>query len=196
LREEFQKADSGADNAGKVLVLDETMDFDKFEIDTEIVKLINTSQHSTAQVAKVFGIPLQKFGIESSNLRLKDSMPDYLQSTLSTYMKGITSIFEFKLFPRSNRTLQFDTETYRKVDWASYTETISKQYNDGVITLTEYRRKIGEPPVKGDYGDKHRVSLNLVNADLVDAYQQATADNRRRTPAFSGASSEGGETSE
>ena len=93
LREEFQKANSGADNAGKVLVLDDSMDFDKFEIDTEILKLINTSQHSTAQVAKVFGIPLHKFGIETSNMSLKDSMADYLQSTLSTYMKGITSIF-------------------------------------------------------------------------------------------------------
>ena len=178
LRDEFQKANSGADNAGKVLVLDDSMDFDKFEIDTEILKLINTSQHSTAQVAKVFGIPLHKFGIETSNMSLKDSMADYLQSTLSTYMKGITSIFEFKLFPRSSRTLQFDTETYRKVDWASYTETVSKQYNDGVITLNEYRRKIGEPPVKGEYGDKHRVSLNLVDADLVNEYQMKRMDNR------------------
>ena len=178
LREEFQKANSGADNAGKVLVLDDSMDFDKFEIDTEILKLINTSQHSTAQVAKVFGIPLHKFGIETSNMSLKDSMADYLQSTLSTYMKGITSIFEFKLFPRSSRTLQFDTETYRKVDWASYTETVSKQYNDGAITLNEYRRKIGEPPTTGAYGDKHRVSLNLVDAELVNEYQMKRMDNR------------------
>ena len=178
LRDEFQKANSGADNAGKVLVLDDSMDFDKFEIDTEILKLINTSQHSTAQVAKVFGIPLHKFGIETSNMSLKDSMADYLQSTLSTYMKGITSVFEFKLFPRSGRTLQFDTETYRKVDWAAYTETVSKQYNDGVITLNEYRRKIGEPPAEGAYGDKHRVSLNLIDAEIANAYQEKMADNR------------------
>ena len=178
LREEFQKANSGADNAGKVLVLDDSMDFDKFEIDTEILKLINTSQHSTAQVAKVFGIPLHKFGIETSNMSLKDSMADYLQSTLSTYMKGITSVFEFKLFPRSSRTLQFDTETYRKVDWSAYTETVSKQYNDGVITLNEYRRKIGEPPAKGAYGDKHRVSLNLIDAEIANTYQEKMADNR------------------
>src|SRR5690625_385745 len=178
LRDEFQKANSGADNAGKVLVLDDSMDFDKFEIDTEILKLINTSQHSTAQVAKVFGIPLHKFGIETSNMSLKDSMADYLQSTLSTYMKGITSVFEFKLFPRSSRTIQFDTETYRKVDWGAYTETVSKQYNDGVITLNEYRRKIGEPPVEGAYGDKHRVSLNLVDAEIANTYQEKMADNR------------------
>lgn len=181
LRDEFQKANSGADNAGKVLVLDDSMDFDKFEIDTEILKLINTSQHSTAQVAKVFGIPLHKFGIETSNMSLKDSMADYLQSTLSTYMKGITSIFEFKLFPRSGRTLQFDTETYRKVDWSAYTETVSKQYNDGAITLNEYRRKIGEPPTTGAYGDKHRVSLNLVDAELVNEYQIKRMDNRLKS---------------
>lgn len=196
IREKFQEANAGANNSGKVLVMDETMDYDRFEIDTEILKLINTSQHSTAQVAKVFGIPLHKFGIETTNMSLKDSMADYLQSTLSTYMKGITSVFEFKLFPNSSRNLEFDTETYRKVDWESYTDTVSKQYNDGVITLNEYRRKIGEPPVDGEYGDKHRVSLNLVNAELVDAYQQATADNRRRTPAISVDETEGGENYE
>lgn len=192
LRDEFQRANSGADNAGKVLVLDETMDFDKFEIDTEILKLINTSQHSTAQVAKVFGIPLHKFGIETSSMSLKDSMADYLQSTLSTYMEGITSAFEFKLFARSNRKLDFDTESYRKVDWAAFTDTVSKQYNDGVITLNEYRRKIGEPPVKGDYGDKHRVSLNLVNAELVDDYQKANMDNRQKSAADSSSTSRRG----
>src|SRR5699024_12446364 len=112
----------------------------------------------------VFVSPCHKFGIETSNLSIKDSMAQYLQSTLSTYMKGITSAFEFKLFFRSSRTLQFDTETYRKVDWSAYTETVSKQYNDGVITLNEYRRKIGEPPVDSEYGDRQRVSLNLVDA--------------------------------
>src|SRR5699024_11340765 len=74
MREKFQEANSGANNAGKVLVLDETMDYESFEIDTEILKLINTSQHSTAQVAKVFGIPLHKFGIETSNMSLKDKI--------------------------------------------------------------------------------------------------------------------------
>lgn len=178
LRDEFQKANSGAANAGKVLVMDETMDYDKFEIDTEILKLINSSQHSTAQVAKVFGIPLHKFGIEVSNMSLKDSMADYLQSTLSRYMKGITSELEFKLFPNSNRTLEFDTETYRRVDWESYAETISNQYNDGAITLDEYREKLGYPIVDKDYAQKHRVSLNQVNAELVDEYQKSRIDNR------------------
>ena len=129
-------------------------------------------------MAKVFGIPLHKFGIEVSNMSLKDSMADYLQSTLSRYMKGIVSEFEFKLFPNSSRTLEFDTESYRKVDWESYSESISQQYNDGVITLNEYREKLGYPTVDEDYANTHRVSLNLVNASLVDDYQKATMDNR------------------
>lgn len=178
MRKEFQEANSGTSNAGKVLVLDESMDYDKFEIDTEILKLINTSQHSTAQVAKVYGIPLHKFGIETTNMSLKDSMADYLQSTLATYMKGITSSFEFKLFTYNSRTLEFDTESYRKADWETYSKSISEQWKDGAITLNEYRDKLGLPPVNADYADKHRVSLNQVNAEIVDEYQKATMDNR------------------
>lgn len=178
MRDEFQKANAGAANAGKVLVLDESMDYEKFEIDTEILKLINTSQHSTAQVAKVYGIPLHKFGIETTNMSLKDSMAEYLQSTLSTYMKGITSAFGFKLFSYDTRELEFDTETYRKADWETYAKTVSEQWNDGAITLDEYRQKIGMPPVGAEYAKKHRVSLNLVNAEIVDEYQKATMDNR------------------
>ena len=180
IRQEFQKVNSGANNAGKVLVLDETMDYDKFEIDTEILKLINSSNHSTAQVAKVFGIPLHKFGIQVANMSLKDGMQDYLQSTLSRYMKGILSELEFKLLPYSNRTLDFDTETYRRIDWNSYAETVSEQYKDGAITLNEYREKIGMPPVDETYANKHRVSLNQVNAEMVDEYQKSRMDNRLR----------------
>lgn len=180
LRVEFQKANSGANNAGKVLVLDETMDYSKFEIDTEILKLINSSNHSTAQVAKVFGIPLHKFGINTSNMSMKDSMSDYLQTTLSRYMKGIQSEFEFKLLPNTNRTLDFDTESYRRIDWEGYSETISNQYKDGALTLDEYREKIGMPPIGEDYAKTHRVSLNMVNAEMVDEYQASRIDKRLR----------------
>lgn len=178
LRDEFQESHSGANQAGKVLVLDDSMEFDKFQIDTEILKLINTSQHSTAQVAKVFGIPLHKFGITNNNISLKESMADYLQSTLSTYMKGITSAFEFKLFATNARNLEFDTESYRKVDFEAYSQTLSEQYQNGVITLNEYRTKIGLPKVDAEYANKHRVSLNLIDAEMAKEYQKATMDNR------------------
>lgn len=191
LRDEFQKANSGSNQAGKVLVMDETMEYERFEINTEVLKLINTSDHSTAQVAKVFGIPLHKFGIVTSSLSFKDTMADYLQTTLSRYIKGITSSFGFKLFPRSSRELDFDTEAYRKADWTSYVDTLSNQYNDGVITLNEYRSKLGLEPVDKDYADKHRVSLNQVNAELVDEYQQKTMDNR--TKSIKGLTLEGGD---
>lgn len=178
MRKEFQEANSGAHNTGKVLVLDETMDYEGFEIDTEILKLINTSQHSTAQVAKNFGIPLHKFGIETTNMSLKDSMADYLQSTLSTYMKGITSAFAFKLFTYDHRELEFDTETYRKVDWETFAKTLREDLKTGAISLNEYRRKMGYSPIDADYADKHRVSLNMVNAEIVDEYQKKNMDNR------------------
>ncbi|WP_264879277.1 phage portal protein, partial [Sporosarcina sp. NCCP-2378] len=47
LRDEWQNANAGSDKAHKVLVLDETMEYEPIEVDTEILKLINTSVHNT-----------------------------------------------------------------------------------------------------------------------------------------------------
>src|SRR5699024_4389979 len=71
LKEEWQKANSGIESAHKVIVLDETMEYEPIEVNTEVLKLINTSQHSTVQVAKVFGIPRHKFGLETSNMSIE-----------------------------------------------------------------------------------------------------------------------------
>lgn len=93
-------------------------------------------------------------------------------------MKAVTSAFEFKLFMTNARNLEFDTESYRKVDFEAYSQTLSDQYQNGVITLNEFRTKIGLPKVKEEYANKNRVSLNQVNAEIVDEYQKATMDNR------------------
>ena len=44
-REEFHKAFSGTKQAGKVVVLDESMTFDQLEVDTEVLKLIRKINH-------------------------------------------------------------------------------------------------------------------------------------------------------
>src|SRR5699024_10828384 len=99
LKEEWQKTNSGTDQAHKVVVLDETMEYEPIEIDTEILKLINTSNHSTMQVAKVFKIPRHKFGLETANMNTEQMSMDYLVSTLSPYLESIVNEIAFKLIP-------------------------------------------------------------------------------------------------
>lgn len=192
LRDEWQKANSGQAQAGKVLILDETMDYKQLEVDTEILKLINTSQHSTSQVAKVFGIPLHRFGISTSNMSLEQSNLDYLYNTLSPYMEAVISEFNFKLIePEFDglKAFRFDTESFKMADSSTYINNLKTQVDTGLLSLDEARMKLGQEPIPGGYGSKHRVSLNYVAIDKVDEYQiPASTDNRLI--------SEGGETNE
>ncbi|MBZ5203205.1 phage portal protein [Planomicrobium chinense] len=192
LRDEWQKSNSGQAQAGKVLILDETMDYKQLEVDTEILKLINTSQHSTAQVAKVFGIPLHRFGIVTSNMSLEQSNLDYLYNTLSPYMEAVIAELNFKLIAPAYdglKSFRFDTESFKMADSSTYINNLKTQVDTGLLSLDEARKKLGQEPIPGGFGAKHRVSLNYVAIDKVDEYQNVTSTDNRLL-------SEGGETNE
>ena len=143
IKEEWQKANSGEDRAGKVLVLDSTMEYEQLEISTDVLKAINENDLSTKAIAKAFQIPLSKFGIEMNNTSLKDVNNDYLMNCLGGYMKMWTSELDFKLVTQKemyNKEFMFDTSGFRKIDWDSYVETLNSQLNNGGISLDEYRK--------------------------------------------------------
>nr|WGD65453.1 phage portal protein [Bacillus subtilis] len=85
IRNEFEKANSGIKNQQRVVVLDENMEFSQLEINTKVLEVVNNYTHSTKQIAKVFGLPPHKLGIEQVNTSLEQANLDYLTNTLSNY---------------------------------------------------------------------------------------------------------------
>src|SRR5699024_1546624 len=115
----WQKANSGVDQAHKVVVLDETMEYQPIEVDTEVLKLINTSNFSTQQVAKVFKLPPNKMGLEVTNMSVADLKLDYLISTLQPYLESITNEIDFKLLNDTQLTsvkYEFNTSRLKEID--------------------------------------------------------------------------------
>lgn len=192
-RDEFQKAMSGTRQAGKVIVMDDTMEYQNLEVDTEVLKLIQNSKPSTSEVAKAFGIPLHKFGIETSSIDITEANVDYLSNTLGQYMKAITSELDFQLFSKEdNRTyaFHFDTNDIKVLDPETQAKVDRELLESGLRTVDELRVLRGLPPIPGGYGSKHRVSLNQVNIELADDYQRATMDNRLKSSVGGGENSE------
>lgn len=180
LRDEWQKSNAGSEKAHKVLVLDETMEYDPIEIDTEILKLINTSTHSTIQVAKAFGIPRHKFGLETSNMSLEQMNLDYLINTLSPYLESFAAELNFKFISDSDLSTSrywFNTDNHRIVDAETKHKIIQDQLKGGLISLNEARKRMGEPPLSDEMGDKHLISLNYTTLDMLEEYQMKKAGN-------------------
>ena len=202
IRDEFTKANSGENNTGKVLVLDETMNYKQLEIDSGLLDIINKNQTPTKAIAKAFQIPLSKFGVEQPNTSLKDANNDYLNSCLVSYMKTIESELNFKLIDAKdqyNKEFKFDLSTFKQADWEAYTEGLRADLNAGAITHDEYRVAIGREPYPNGMGEKPRYDLNHISAEVADSYQLRQTSTNNQTPKPNDEdidSSEGGDISE
>ena len=180
LREEWQASNAGSDKAHKVLVLDETMAYDPVVIDTEILKLINTSTHSTSQVAKVFGIPKHRFGLETGNMKLEDMNLDYLINTLSPYLESFVSELRFKLVPKKDlarNRYRFNTDGMKTIDAETKAKNTKMLLETGVFSIDMALKEYGKEPLPNGLGAKHLVSLNYTTVDQLEAYQMAKATN-------------------
>ncbi|NGQ74900.1 phage portal protein, partial [Staphylococcus aureus] len=153
-REEFHKAFSGTKQAGKVVVLDESMTFDQLEVDTEVLKLIRENKSSTREIAGVFGIPLHKFGIETSNMSITDANLDYL-STLKPYITCVCAELNFKFNNEHedvNREFKFDTTEIRVVDEKTQAEIDKINIGSGKMNIDEIRQRDGLAPIPDGHG--------------------------------------------
>nr|WGE03806.1 phage portal protein [Bacillus subtilis] len=176
IRDEFEKANSGIKNQQRVVVLDENMEFSQLEINTKVLEVVNNYTHSTKQIAKVFGLPAHKLGIEQVNTSLEQANLDYLTNTLSNYFTAIASELNFKMLPyplNLQLKFQFDTRRFRETDAKTKRENVIALLQNGIFSLNNAMAEYGYEPIPN--GDNRYMSLNYVNIDLMDEIQKAKA---------------------
>lgn len=97
IKKDFESINSGTQNANSVLVLDSSQEYETFTVNTDLLKLIQSNTFSTKQIAKVFGIPLNRFGMELVNSQDGIQNNLYIASTLSGYSRMICDELNSKL---------------------------------------------------------------------------------------------------
>lgn len=176
VRDAWQEANSGTDNAHRVIVLDESTSYEPIRVDTEILKLINDNKNNVVKVAMVLGLPLHKMKIETHSMSLEESNSDYVVNTLNDYLTSIQSELNRKMFidkdMRKHNQFVFDTDVYKYVDAKTKREIIKSDYELGLISLNEAREELGKQPLEND---RHIQSLNYMNSELIDSYQMDKA---------------------
>lgn len=156
---------SNNDDTG-VTVLDNTMDYTQIEVDTSVLKLINSNQYSTKQIAKAFSIPTSKLGIESAHTSVVQENLDYIQNSLDHYFSVFNSENNVKLLDFKDRLklhFEFDVSRLLKLDTKTNIEESIKMWQNGGINHDEYRKRLGYQP---DY-DQHQyyVMSNYIPLD-------------------------------
>lgn len=171
LKEQFEN--SQLRNNSGLIMLDDTMSFDRLQVPTEVLNFLNSYKFSTQQVAKAFGLPMSKLGIETVNTSLKDSGIEYYRNTLYPIFSMMNAEIEEKLFAQAPYEVTLDYDVSRLVDSDPEIklERVTQLWQKKIILLNEARAEFGYPPVEG--GDEPMADLNTILLKDLAAYQNS-----------------------
>ena len=142
IRQEFDKATTG-NNALHSMVIDDSMDVSNLEINTDILKLVNSNDYTTKQIAKCFGLDPSRLGVEAVHSNQDQTSAQYLKESLQHYLDVFTSELSFKF----GKQFTFNTSKLLSLDPKEQQELATEAYNGGLMTRNEAREKIGLKPV-------------------------------------------------
>lgn len=168
IREKFEAA-NGGENSLRTIILDDTMDYKTLEINTDVLKLVNSSDWTSKQIAKCFGIPVERLGVENIHSSNAQSNLLYLKNTLIHYFNVFTSELNVKLMEQKNMIYRFNTDYLMETDPETMITNTLKQVQGSMLTINEGRAKLGFPSVEG--GDRLLASLNYTYLDTLEQYQ-------------------------
>ncbi|ASN69522.1 putative portal protein [uncultured Caudovirales phage] len=171
IKQNFEK--SQLKNNNGLVMLDDTMTFDRLQVPTEVLNFLNSYKFSTQQVAKAFGLPVSKLGIETVNTSLKDSGIEYYRNTLYPIFSMMNAEIEEKMFSQAPYEITLDYDVSRLIDSDPQIklERVTQLFTKKVITLNEARAQFGFDPVED--GDKPMADLNTIFLEDLSAYQDS-----------------------
>ncbi|MDN6733822.1 MAG: phage portal protein [Tetragenococcus koreensis] len=177
LKENF--ANSQLKNNGGLVAIDDTMEFSRLQIPTEVLNFLNSYKFSTNQVAKAFGLPVSKLGIETVNTSITQANLEYLQSTLDPIFKSMIAEMETKIFKNidSGYELEFDSSRLVDIDPELKLQRVMEMLSKGSISVDESRSPFGYAPIENGNGKEPLIDLNKAPLSALKDYQRAKIKN-------------------
>lgn len=167
-------------NNSGFIMLDDTTEFQRLEIPTEVLNFLNSYKFSTQQVAKAFGLPMSKLGIETVNTSLSQSNIEYYQSTLHPYFAMMSGELENKLFDHVpyDISLKYDVDRLIDSDPEIKLKRVTELHNKKIITTDEARAEFGYKSIQN--GNKPLADLNTIFLEDLSAYQKSKLNRENR----------------
>lgn len=144
IRNTFEQQTTG-DHALSTIVTDDSMSISNLSLNTDILKLVNSNDWTTRQIAKAFGLPPERLGVENEHSNQDQSNVQYLQGTLQHYEDCFTAELNYKL----PQTFEFDNSRLLSLDPEAQQQQAMTGYTNGLFTRNEARKMMNLPPVMG-----------------------------------------------
>lgn len=152
IREKFGQANR---NSLGTIVLDDSMDYSTIQIDTGLLKMVNSSNWAADKIAACLFIPSELLGVENAHSSIEQSLRIMFLQGLSVYLNAITSELTFKL---KDYNFEFDTSSIMPASQNEVYSSVFDGVKNGVLTINEARQQLNLPKITN--GDNVIVSSN------------------------------------
>lgn len=178
IRDEWEKANTGIDNAQRVAILDAGLEFQSVSMPLKDAQFVEAMRFDRAEIANIYDIPLHMVNeldratysnIEQENL-------SFLQNTINPSLVQYQEEFANKLFTEREQVryyINVNLDMILRADTKTRAEFYKTMLDKGVYSINEVREFEERNAIEG--GDTHRVDLNHVSIEIADEYQLAKA---------------------
>lgn len=169
IRAEWERIHSGADNAYRIAILDNGLEYRPLSFSNRDAQFIESKEASIEDIGRLFNIPLYKLGVGkqtyASNVQ---AAIEYMQRTLAPIVSAREQEDSYKLLSTSERQkglrVRRNMMNELRGDWAARAVWFRTMHDAGVYSVNDIRALEDMPDVPG--GDERLASLNYVPLEL------------------------------
>ena len=169
LRESWNDTYRGAENTGKVAVLEEGLDIKTIGIEPDAAQFLETRQFQVSEIARMFRIPPHMLGDVTNSTSwgtgIEQQELGYLAHTLRPWLVRIEQqLNKDLLLPAERSKYYFEhlVDALLRTDIQSRMTAYATAIGNGILSPNEAREAENRNPYKG--GDTYRFPLNMGEA--------------------------------
>lgn len=173
MRDEWQKVYGGTDNAFKIAILDNGLEYKPITVTHRDSQFLETSEASIADIARYFLVPLYKLqaGKQTYQSNEQNSI-EYVKTTISPTVKQYEEEFTFKTLFEKDRVAGLEVVINMNAEMRGDQTTRATWFNTmrniGAYSVNDIRAYEDLPNVPG--GDIRIMPLNSIPLERVDDY--------------------------
>ena len=177
IRQEWEKFNNGIDNAHRVAILDAGLDYQSLGIKQCDAQYIETQKFSIAEIARIFNVPPHMLAdLERATFsNIEQQSLEFVRDTLSPLLISWEQELQYQLFTEDEIVnkkyyFKFNLNSLLRGDSTNRAAYYEKMINLGIYSINEVRELEDKDKIKN--GDKHYMSLNYIDIDLMNEYQK------------------------
>lgn len=182
VRNLYQGMSEGAQNSGRMWVLEGGMKYDPIDFNAEQMQMLATRMHQLSEIARFFGVPDVLIGAGNNKssswpASFEHQMLYFLTHTIQPYLDEWEAAVKHSLLPMgTDINVDHDTSPLVKMDSTSKADFLSKNVQNGLMTRNEARKILNLPEKEG--GDELTVQVNLAPLEDLENVSQGNHTTR------------------